>query len=61
MQRAGFCSEQAPIFTEVTCGRALSRKPLMIWAAVRFGFALSIRLTTPATTGAAKLVPKMRL
>ena len=61
MQRPGFCDEHRPIFGEVTCGRALSFRPAMICAGVNWLFALSIRLATPAATGAAKLVPKSRL
>ena len=61
MQRPGFCAEQAPIFGDVTCGRALMRRPLTICVTLRFGFALSIRLTAPATIGAEKLLPNTRL
>src|SRR5687767_802004 len=61
MQRPELLAEQAPILGEVTWGRALDLRPAMICGAVSAGLALSIRLTVPATTGAAKLLPKRRL
>ena len=61
MQRPGFCAVQAPIFDDVTCGRALSRKPAMSCAALRAGLALSIRPATPDASAVEKLLPKMRL
>ncbi len=60
-QRPGFCAEHAPIRLDTTCGRAERCKPSMICVTVRLGLTLSIRLIVPATIGAAKLVPAMRL
>ena len=53
-------AEQDAIFGASTCGRALSRTPSSSCAAVSDGFTPSIRPTTTATTGAAKLVPAWR-
>src|SRR5437899_10617054 len=58
MQRPGLLAEHWAITVDVTCGRALRRRPAMVWSTVRRGLVLSIRLIVPATTGAAKLVPK---
>jgi len=56
LQAPTLVDEQAARF-DVTCGRAEARKPLMICGTVRLGLALSIRLITPETMGAEKLVP----
>ena len=61
MQRPGLRSEQAAIFGDTTCGRALRCRPWTICVALSDGLTLSISPITPATTGAAKLVPASRV
>ena len=57
MQRPGFEFAQAPTTGDVTCGRELRLSPSINCAVVRFGLTLTIRLSTPDTSGVEKLVP----